>query len=223
MLFKLIKFLKNLHPIKNFARPIHASRQQAPILAFSYEALSQDLQETTMTTRLETTMQAFQEQDTYSSTMITAQLEDEHEHESSNVMVMPKVEYIHDQDFILATETKEEPIMLPEPPEKVFKLKVIEVDEQVEQYANLPESIIIDVPVIEISETQDAVAEQIEKPKKSKKKVSHAPVKEKSMKPAVKSKKDTKEVKKTTKKKPVSKISSPRKKTIPPEAMGFGF
>ena len=67
MLLKLLKFLKNLHPIKNFARPINAPRHATSILAFSYEALTQDLQETSNQSRLETTASSFQEQQTYNN------------------------------------------------------------------------------------------------------------------------------------------------------------
>ena len=216
MLLKLIKFLKNLHPIKNFARSIHAPRPSPTILAFSYESLTKDLEQNSEPMRLETTIPTFQNQEAFSGSMISATLDDEPELESSNVIVMSKI------DFVLAQETQEEPFILQQP-EKIIKLKVVEVEE--DNRLEVLQSVIIDVPVIEISrtETQEEVTEVDEETttKKTTKKRAAAKTKKD---PEVKAKKVIKPIKKALPKKPMASITrSPRKKAVPPEAMGFGF
>ena len=197
MLSKLITFIKNLHPIKNFARPINQPRTSPSFISLSYESLVQELKPAV---RLETIIPTFHDGEPYTSNAVSASYKQLNDAESNSVLVMPRVEIRQETNFSLAPAVKD--VEYSEP-EKMVRLYVHEMT------AELP---------VEISAHESATEEPVVEPIKKRTK---APAKPK--KPAVIKKTTKKTVKASVKTKKVARISPRKKKSVPPEAMGFGF
>ncbi len=194
MLSKLIQFIKNLHPIRNFARPINQPRNNYATVSFSYQSLARELAEPV---RLETVIPTFHEQETLSGNVVTASHDEHEEQESTSVMVMQKVEIMRETDFILASEVQSEEY---QPAEKVIKLRVKEAGEE--------EPLVLELPGTVMQEMPMPVPEK-------------APGKKRVVKKTAK--KAEKIVKKPAKTKKSASVSPRRKKEVPPEARGFGY
>jgi hypothetical protein len=150
MLSKLITFIKNLHPIRNFARPINQPRTAPSSVSISYESLYKN-EEQSDGVRLETIIPTFHEQESYEQTFLnttTASYEDHEEQESSSVMVMPKIEVMQEVYQL---------------PGRVVKLRVKEVPEII------PVEIITEEIISEVA--PKAVRKKRAQPKEKAKKV----------------------------------------------------
>jgi hypothetical protein len=151
MLSKLIQFFKNLHPIKNFARPINQSRNTNSVMSLSYEALTRELQAPTQSIKYESAQAlTFSAPSSLTTFQNTSEFECDEQDRAEPVLLMDRME-LPKETFLMPIHK----IIAHEEPEITApELLSFEIAPQLHE-ARITEATIIESSEIEISRSKD--------------------------------------------------------------------
>jgi hypothetical protein len=200
-LAKIINFIKNFHPIRDFAKPVSRKHQHSVNVTTTFEALARELSQHEQIVTNEPTHVTHELETPTRFRRLAAHYEVEenssYEHTDEPVVVMPPIEVMASKKVV-----------------EVFVPEVVSTSVLNEQGERVRDFVFAEVAPQEI---------EAEAPKKTRKRTAVAKASAPKSKTKVVAKKPV--AKKVVKaKKPVTKIRKKKEETpVPPEAMGFGF